>query len=204
MSAPAYDLTSWPREIDAVLERTGNPRHRAMLLNMREHLLLESSGRWREVLVPRLMVDEPAFHLALPADRWHIEGKPAVADFYHNLWDKDPSRSGGTAIVHEGEVGYEIAVNDHRVIGASLLANQWWGRELLESRHAERVDPDAFYIETYHMVYVFEYGAGDVLLGENTFSGGDSFLYEIDKNSIVTPEDAADVLAEYLAKPPSL
>lgn len=204
MTAPTYDLTSWPREIDAVLKRTENPRHRAMLLNMREHLLLESSQRWREVLVPGLMVDEPAFHLALPTDRMHLEGKAAIADFYHNLWDSDPSRSGGTAIVHEGEIGHELAVNDHRVIGASLLANQYWGRELLESRHAADVDPNAFYLQTYHMVYIFEYGDDDVLQGENTFNGGDSFLYEIDKGSIVTPEDAAKVLAPYLANPPSL
>lgn len=203
-STPAFDLTSWPREIDIVLEHTENPRHRALLLNMREHLLLELSGRWREVLVPRLMVDEPAFHLALPDSRWHVNGMQAITDFYHNLWDSDPSRSAATTIVHEMEPGHELAVSDWRVMGASLVANQRWGHELADSRHRNDVEPNGMYIETYHMVYIFEYGAGDLLTGENTFSGGDSFLYEIAKEDIVTPQGAADALVPYLANPPAL
>lgn len=203
-AVPVFDVTSWATEIDTVLKTIESPRQRALLLNMREHLLLELSGRWREVLVPRLIVDEPSFHLALPDSRWLIDGMAAVTDFYHNLWDSDPSRSAATAIVHESSPGYELSVTDRRIIGVSLLANQRWGHELAGTKHAGDVERDGLYLETYHMVYIFEYGDGDRLTGENTFSGGDSFVYELDKSQVLTPAGAAAALAPYLENPPAL
>src|SRR5271168_5169322 len=130
MTAPKFDVTVTAIEIDAVLKKTINPRHRGLLLNMREHLLLEFSGRWQEVLSPRLMVEKPAFHLYTPNGRVLIEGMSAVERFYREYWEADPSRSAAAALVTRSSPGQEISVTDTRVIGVSLLASQRWGREL--------------------------------------------------------------------------
>jgi hypothetical protein len=213
MSAPKFDVTVTALEIDSVLERTANPRHRGLLLNMREHLLLEFSGQWREVLSPRLMVEKPAFHLYTPNGRVLIEGMNAVERFYREYWEADASRSAAAALVRGSSSGQEISVTDTRVIGVSQLASQRWGHELQSMSTGRAVatgaafipnlDPKGLYLETYHMVYVFEYGDGDRLIGENTYSGGDSAVYELSKADLVTPEDAARAIEPYLSNPPS-
>jgi hypothetical protein len=212
MAAPKFDVTVSALEIDAVLQRTRNQRHRGLLLNMREHLLLEASGRWREVLTPRLMVEEPAFHLYTPNGRMLIEGMSAVEKFYREYWEAETSRSAAAALVQRSAPGQEIIVTDTRVIGISLLASQRWGHELMSmstgravatgAGAARDLDPEGLYLETYQMVYIFEYGSGDRLIGENTYSGGDSILYRLSQDDLVTPADAARAIAPFLANPP--
>lgn len=212
VTVPKFDITVSATEIDAALERTAKPRHRHLLLNMREHLLLEASGEWPEVLKPRLMVENPSFKLYTPNGRVIIEGMPAVEKFYRDYWESEPTRSGFATLMPEGEPGTQISVTDQRVIGVSLLANQRWGHELESMSRGRAVatgagsipdlDPDGLYLETYHMVFSFEYGSGDRLIGENTYSGGDSTVYRLSTDDLVTTEDAARMVAPFLANPP--
>jgi hypothetical protein len=58
---PKLDLLTVPRQIDALIERTGNPRHRAILRNYRRHVLLELAGRWPEILTPEMTVARPVY-----------------------------------------------------------------------------------------------------------------------------------------------
>ena len=56
MHVPAkFDVTKWPREVEAFLHKTTNPHHRAMLKNYFRHLLLEVAGYWDQIIVPQLI-----------------------------------------------------------------------------------------------------------------------------------------------------
>jgi hypothetical protein len=212
MATPKFDVTVSALEIDAALARTENPRHRTLLLNMREHLLLEASGRWKEVLSPRLMVEKPMFHLYTPNGRLLIEGMSAVENFYREFWESETSRSAAVALVRSSSPGRDISVTDTRVIGVSQLVCQRWGHELLSmstgravatgTASRDNLDPDRLYLETFHMVYIFEYGDGDKLVGENTYSAGDSAIWELSNSQLVTPADAARAIKPFLDNPP--
>src|SRR6476661_4110523 len=68
-----FDVTKFPRDVEASVERTVNPFHRAILKNYFRHLLLEISGYWDQILVPELTIDEPVYPNRAPRknDRAH-------------------------------------------------------------------------------------------------------------------------------------
>src|SRR6478672_5128253 len=68
-----FDVTKFPRDVEASVERTVNPFHRAILKNYFRHLLLEISGYWDQILVPELTIDEPVYPTRAPRknDRAH-------------------------------------------------------------------------------------------------------------------------------------
>lgn len=189
---PKFDITFWPRSIDSMLERTTNPHHRAMLLNMRRHILLELSGRWQEVLLPEFTVEVPRYRVVTPLGAIEPIGLEAVTEFYAGLFT---ANSGVWTAIDE-----QMHVHDRGVISEALLAAFMTGKALAEA--GADVDPALEYMVTFNQVYVFEFDENAKLIGERSYDAGNQRLYPVAKEDVVTFDDAARILRPYLDNPP--
>ena len=66
---------------DELIRRTENPRHRAILLDYRQHGLREISGRYEEFINPESMSDEPIYHMRSLV----LRGMDEIRGFYQHL-----------------------------------------------------------------------------------------------------------------------
>ncbi|HVW43638.1 MAG TPA: hypothetical protein VHC18_20040 [Amycolatopsis sp.] len=192
--APEFDITFWPRSVDSMLARTTDPHHRAMLLNMRRHILLELSGRWREVLVPEFTVEVPRYRVVTPLGAVEPVGLEEVSSFYSSLFD---ARSGVWSPIEE-----QMLVHDRGVISEALLAAYMSGGALAEA--GADVDPSLEYMVTFNQAYAFEFDENAKLIGERSYDANNQKLYPVRKEDVVTFEDAARILAPFLDNPPAL
>jgi hypothetical protein len=191
--APAFDITFWPRSVDSMLARTTDPHHRAMLLNMRRHILLELCGRWREVLVPEFTVEVPRYRVVTPLGAVEPVGLEAVSSFYSSLFD---ARSGVWSPIEE-----QMFVHDRGVISEALLAAFMSGSALAEA--GADVDPSLEYMVTFNQAYAFEFDENAKLIGERSYDANNQKLYPVAKEDVVTFEDAARILGPFLDNPPA-
>jgi hypothetical protein len=86
---PKFDVTEWPRQVEAFLHATEKPLHRAILKNYLRHLLLEVAGYWDQIIVPELTIDEPMYRVGDRREMRVLSGKNAVEGFYREA----PGRS---------------------------------------------------------------------------------------------------------------
>ena len=78
----------------ALVERTTDPLHRAILLNWWRHVHLEGAGDFDRIVAPDMMVDHPVYRVTWGANPSVIEGKDGVLAFYNSvgeavLWHSD-------------------------------------------------------------------------------------------------------------------
>lgn len=191
-TAPTFDITYWPRSIDTLYAKTTDPHHRAMLLNMRRHILLELTGRWREVLDPEFTVDVPEYRVVTPLGAVEPVGMKAVGDFYASLFE---ARSGVWSPIEE-----YMVVHDRGVISEALLAAFMSGSALVEA--GADLDPSAEYLVTFNQAYAFEFDKDAKLIGERSYDANNQKFYVVDPADVVTFDMAAEILAPFLANPP--
>lgn len=188
-----FDVTKWPREVEAFLERTTDPRHRAMLKNYLRHLLLEVSGYWDQIIVPELTVEEPMYRVGDRRTMEVLTGKEAVEGFYRRTAEARTNVMGARTM-NMGVEDYGItteAVWTHVVPGASL------------SDHGIGADPAAHYLMTHHLFQIFTYTSEPRprLIAERIYDDPESYTYEkLEAADVVTPEKARELLAPYLAR----
>ena len=85
----------------ALVERTTNPLHRAILLNFWRHVHLEGAGDYYRSLASDMTVDHPVYRVAWGDNPVVIEGKAGVLGFYNSV--------GETVLWHSDD---RLAVND--------------------------------------------------------------------------------------------
>jgi hypothetical protein len=192
--APAFDITFWPRSIDSALARTADPHQRAMLLNMRRHILLELSGRWREVLQSEYTVDVPRYRVVTPLGAVEPVGLDEVKAFYESLFD---ARSGVWTAIEE-----QLIVHDKGVISEALLAAFMSGGALADA--GADVDPSQDYMVTFNQAYAFEFDQDAKLVGERSYDANNQKLFPVAKEDVITFDQAAIALAPFLDNPPAL
>ena len=90
-----FDVTKFPRDVEASVERTVNPFHRAILKNYLRHLLLEISGYWDQILVPELTIDEPVYRIGHLGRTIVLIGHDEVASFYRATCETGKNVMGG-------------------------------------------------------------------------------------------------------------
>jgi hypothetical protein len=194
-AAPQVDITYWPRELDELIGKTVDVHQRKMLLNMRRHILLELSGRWREVLAPEYTVDVPKYRTVTPLGALELEGLDAVKEFYSQIFE---TGSGVWTPIEE-----ELVVTDHSVIGEAHFAVFIPGK-MLAAQGFSGLEPDTFYLNTFRQVYVFEFDADAKLVGERSYDSGSGKVYELAPGQLITFEDAAVALKPFIDNPPAL
>jgi hypothetical protein len=194
-AAPEVDITYWPRELDELIGKTDDIHQRKMLLNMRRHILLELSGRWREVLAPEYTVEVPKYRTVTPLGALELEGLDAVKEFYSQIFD---SSTGVWTPLEE-----ELVVTDHSVIGEAHFAVFAPGKILAAQGH-EDLEPDTFYMYTFRQIYVFSFDADAKLIGERSYDSGSGKVWELAPGQLIRFEDAAAALKPYIDNPPAL
>lgn len=179
-----------PVGTDNALKVVENPRHRHILKNYRRHGLLEVSGRWPEILIPEMMVEEPVYRMMEPVGR--LNGMAEVRAFY-----KATAEAGAVVF---GQLWEEVAVSDYGVFTEGLFAWVVPGTSPLLA--ADGVDPDGTYQIEQYFAFAWPY-VGGRLVGENIY--GDPYsrqVYEVPPSSITSPERAAEILAPLVDETP--
>ena len=194
MHVPAkFDVTKWPREVEAFLHKTTDPHHRAMLKNYLRHLLLEVAGYWDQIIVPELTVDEPMYRVGDRRQMHVLTGKAAVEGFYREAAETRQNVMGARTM--------NMGVDDYGVTTEAVWTHVVPGRCIAD--HGIGADPEAHYLMTHHLFQVFTYTNEHrpKLIAERIYDDPESYTYEkLDPHDVVTPELARAQLAPFLAR----
>jgi hypothetical protein len=190
----SFDVTRWPLAVEAVLKKTENPHHRAILTNFLQHLTLEISGRYKEILVPKLTVEHPVYRMCSKGETTVLDGMQAVTDFYRAVAES------GQCVM--GSVEEDLYVSDAGVAGEALYGHIIPG-SALSTDDVPDLDVEAHYLVTWRIAYTFRYDADARLLGEYIYDDPQSYTYrKLDPSEVVTVEQADELLAPILARWP--
>lgn len=190
---PKFDVTEWPRQVEAFLQATEKPLHRAILKNYLRHLLLEVAGYWDRIIVPELTVDEPEYRVGDRGTVHVLSGRAAVEGFYRQTFETRQNVMGARTM-NMGVEDYGVtteAVWTHVVPGACL------------KDHPVDADPNAWYLMNHHLFQIFTYtrDAQPKLISERIYDDPQSYSYEkLAPADVVTPEMARAQLAPFLAR----
>jgi hypothetical protein len=181
-----FDVRNVVAEPDALLAVTENPRHRAILLNFRRHALLEVSGRWKEILQPEMIVDDPYYRINENGRSLHLRGIADISAFYAGLTEA------GLNVF--GPISEYIAVADWGLAIESFFGNYVPGR-VLRDQGEDIDDPDAYYQLTHYMASFWPYDADCRLVGEHIYEdAGSRRIEKMDQADVITPEQARGLL----------
>jgi len=185
-----FDVRNVVTEPDALLAVTENPRHRAILLNFRRHALLEVSGRWKEILQPEMIVDDPYYRINENGKSVHLRGIADIGAFYAGLTEA------GLNVF--GPIRENIAVADWGLAIESFFGNHVPGR-VLRDQGEDIDDPEAYYQLTHYMASFWPYDADCRLVGEHIYEDtGSRRIEKMDQADVITPEQARRLLAPLL------
>lgn len=175
--------------VDALLETTDNPHHRAILHNYRRHVYLEVCGRIDEILAPDMTVPYPRYRICWAGTTRMLDGPDQVRAFY-------------TELGHAGAVLWntdeQIAVADWG-FASELTLNQLVSGRALIAGGEDIDDPDAVYRLKSRQAFVWPYTPEAKLIGEHIYE--DAASREITKPNpadVVSPERAAELVAPHL------
>ena len=173
----------------ALLERTTDPLHRAMLLNFWRHVHLEGSGQFDRIIAPDMMVDHPVYRVTWGASPAVIEGKDGVLAFYNAvteavLWHSDDRLSVADWGICDEITFHQLAMgSDLRLIGYEV----------------ERAD------RLYHVysrqAFIWPYDERVRLAGEHLYEDKTSLrIEEVDRTEAITPARVREIHRQQLAK----
>ncbi|GAA4704943.1 hypothetical protein [Phytohabitans rumicis] len=181
-----FDVRDVVKAPDELLARTDNPRHRAILTNFRRHALLEVSGRWQEILTPRMVVDRPVYRINENGRSVHLTGLDEIGKFYQDIADR------GLNVF--GPIEERIAIADWGLAIESLFGNYLPGH-VLAAQGEDVDDPDAWYQLTHYMASFWPYDEDCRLIGEHIYEDAASRTIEkLRPEQVVTPAMAARIL----------
>jgi hypothetical protein len=171
---------------DELLKVTENPRHRAMIKNFRRHAMLEVSGRWKEILLPGMLVAEPVYRIYEGGQGHVLRGREQVAAFYEAF-----AASGATVF---GPLEERMAVADWGLSLESYFGNHLRGHQL-RALGIDADDPQGFYQLEHWYASFWPYDDNCLLMGEHIYENpATRVVREIDEADFVTQEMAAAAL----------
>ena len=188
---PTFDVTSLPRNIEALLAETAKPLHRAILKNYLRHALLEISGDWDQILVPELTIAEPVYRVSERGRVHVLTGHAAVERFYREVHATGQHGMAARTL--------NLAVGDFGVITEAVWHHMPPGATLVGE--LPDADPHAHYLVSHHIMQNFAYSSDVTLIGERVYDDPTSYRYEkLAPAGVVTPESACAQLAPFLAR----
>jgi hypothetical protein len=99
-----FDILQRAPALDALIAKTSDRRHLAILENYRRHAILEVCGLWEGILEPDMIVPHPVYRFHTPKGTRIIDGMDAVRAEYQTYANQNT-----TVIYHTEE---HVAVND--------------------------------------------------------------------------------------------
>jgi hypothetical protein len=172
-----------------LLEETGKPLHRAMLLNFWRHVHLEGAGDYERIVAPDMMVDEPVYRVTWGANPTVIHGKEGVLAFYRSV--------GESVLWHSDD---RLAVADWGICDEITFHQLARGADL-QAVGYDVEDADALYHVSSRQAFIWPYDAGARLIGENLYEDKTSLAIEqVDPAEAITPARVRAIHGEQLAK----
>ena len=174
-------LKGWHR-YTKLMNQQQDPRHKAMLDNMRHHLKYECLG---DPEIFNSLVPDPDYRFYPTFGVSTIKGMDAVKEFYYNMWD-------GRQSLVELDIQH-LAAADWGVACDGEWLQQIPGETLIADGN-EDVDPDAWYLSHAHLSWFFPFEEIDgkmLLVGEICYiDGPGATLTRLDDSDVLTMEEA--------------
>ena len=173
----------------ALLEKTTDPLHRAMLLNFWRHVHLEGAGDYDRILAPDMVVDEPVYRVTWGASPAVITGKEGVHAFYSSvgeavLWNSDDL----------------LAVSDWGICDELTFHQLARGADL-QAVGYDVDDADAHYHVSSRQAFIWPYDERARLIGENLYEDKTSLeIEEVSPDEAITPARVREIHYELLAR----
>jgi hypothetical protein len=173
----------------ALLERTENPLHRAILLNFWRHVHLEGGGEYERIVADDMMVEEPVYRVAWGASPAVITGREGVLAFYRSvgdavLWNSDD-------LIAVGDWGVADELTFHQIAPAAVLRAV--GYDAVP-------DDDGLYHVSSRQAFVWPYDERARLAGEHLYEDKTSLTIEaVSPEEAITPEEVRAIHHECLA-----
>jgi hypothetical protein len=188
------DVLTVPRQIDDLLTRVHDERHRAILRNYRRHVLLELAGRWPEILSPRMTVAHPVYRSVMGAQTTVYDGAEEVAGFYQGMV--------AAGMTVSAPIEERVAVADWGLAVDSLSLSILPGH-VLAAQGFPVADPHGVYRFTLRLAMIWPYDEQVRLIGENVYVDLSPVrIVPADPADIVTPERAAELVTPLLDETP--
>jgi len=163
------DPTKGYRAVEDRLDRTKDPRRRAILACLRDHLLAEANGDF-DLLLSTLAAT-PQYHFWVDGSGFGAgpRGLAAVRAHYEQLFDE------GRSVC---EYDIERIVVDDDVIATEGWFDQIFPGHVLRKRGAAIDDPAAVYAHRMRLLLIWPFDANARLLGEDSYANGAMYLPE--------------------------
>jgi hypothetical protein len=162
----AVDQMKAGRVIAARIDETDNPRHKAMLECVREHIRAEGAEEFDALMAT--MCPDPAFHFWVDGSGNGAgpKGTAAVSAHYRKLYEEQR---------HVFEIDIERIVVDDRTVVTEGWFRQVCPGRVLRERGADIDDPDASYLVTMRLILLWPFDPQGRLIGEDSYSSGSMF-----------------------------
>lgn len=176
------------RAVEERLARTKDPRRRAILECLRDHLLAEALGDF-DLLLSTLCAD-PHYHFWVDGSGFGEgpRGLAAVHAHYTQLYEEGRS-------VLEYDID-RIVVDDDTIVTEGFF-DQIFPGTVLQKRGVEIDDPDAAYAHRMRLLLVWPFDEDAKLLGEDSYSNG--AMYAPENIRKLSPEEIPTLYSERLA-----
>ncbi|MDG5493283.1 hypothetical protein [Niveispirillum sp. BGYR6] len=165
---------------DNALKRLENPRHRAIVANYRLHAMLEVAGRWPEIFVPELTVEDPFYRVSSPVGVLELRGTEQVQSFYKGL-----EHAATTVMLLEHE---ELVVDDWGFASEALYHTFMSGESAI-ARGLPDADPTKKYIEHRWICMVWPYDDKARMIGERVYPAHTASFTECPEEDFLTLDD---------------
>ena len=181
------DITTTNAAIDRLLERTDSARHRYLLRSFHRHRYLEIAGRYDEIFVPEMMVEDPVYHFNTNRVPLELSGQDAVRRLYA-LW----THTWECIFYAEDE---QLAVGDH-LISSNVIAYQQHPGLALAALGFHIDDLAAHYLHRSRQLMLWAYDDRGRLIGENVWEVDPSSaeVVKLDPDDVLTPAQARELL----------
>jgi hypothetical protein len=172
-----------------LVERTTDPRHRAILLNWWRHVHLEGAGEFEKIVAPDMMADHPVYRVTWGATPGVIEGKEGVLAFYNSVGD--------SVLWHSDD---RLAVGDWGVADEITFHQLALGKDL-QAVGYEVPDPEKLFHVSSRQAFIWPYDEKARLAGEHLYEDKTSLqIEEVDPSEAVTPARVREIHRELLGK----
>jgi hypothetical protein len=173
----------------ALLARTSDPLHRAILLNFWRHVHLEGSGQFDKIVASDMMVERPVYRVTWGVNPSVIEGKEGVIAFYNSV---------GAAVLWNSDD--RLAVNDWGVFD-ELTFHQLAPGAALKAVGYDVAKEEGLYHVSSRQAFFWPYDNLARLAGEHLYEDKTSIaIEEVDPSEAITPARVRDIHIEQLAK----
>jgi hypothetical protein len=185
------DVTRTNDAITRLLESTTNPRHRYLLTTYYRHRYLEIAGRFEEIFMPAMTVDDPVYHFQLAGVDTTLRGAEAVKGLYR-----------GWAETHQSIFATDdeqVAVSDNYVVSIATLRQQVYGKALA-ARGIKVDDEGAHYVYANVIQMIWPYDDRCRMIGEDVYEPepGNARLTKLAPPDVLTTEESGRILAPYI------